>query len=153
MSAQTEMTLTSRELAIEKAKAEGRAIVIQAAIGFLTMTPAAHGRAGADDAHKHLVDHAPGWVLEALGDALLAYRLPDLDFTSEDVRLRAERNTTVKAWLAVKGRENCFPGWWQRRVKLHRLERTKESRVARRPEARGRVLPAWRFPRPTQDGA
>lgn len=110
------------------------------------MTPTAHGQAGADDAHRHLVEHAPAFVLRALGDALLAYRLPDCDFTSEQVRLLAERSDAVKGWLAVKGREACYGGWWQQHAKLHHLERTGEWRVATRPSRRGARLPVWRFP-------
>lgn len=103
-----------------------------------------HGRAGAADAHRHATDHAPAFVLQALGDALLAFR--NTEFTAEDVRLVAERSDAVKSWLAVKGREACYGGWFVSRVELHHLERTGAMRVAQRKQARGRVLPLWRFP-------
>lgn len=103
-----------------------------------------HRRGGADDAHRHLAEHAPAHVLTALGDALLAHR--DRAFTSDDVRRMAEQSEAVKGWLAVKGREACYGGWFVSRVELHQLTRTGVMRRSTRPEARGRMLPEWVFP-------
>ena len=109
------------------------------------LTPTQHGQAGARDAEKHLKDEAPGWLLDALGDALLAFQ--GGDFTSEMVRHRAEQSEAVAGWLAVKGRENCFPGWWRSRIKLHRLVRVDRApAIARRATRRGATLPYWKFP-------
>lgn len=121
------------------------------AVPPIRLTPSDKGKAGAADAKRHLTDHAPAFVLQALGDALLAYNLPDCDFTAEQVRLLAEKSDAVKGWLAVKGREACYGGWFVSRVELHRLERTGEMRRASRPAARGRYLPVWRFPVPSQE--
>ena len=105
------------------------------------------GRDGASDAEKHLTDHAPGWLLDALGDALLAFQ--GGDFTSEMVRHKAEQSEAVKGWLGVKGRENCFPGWWRSRIKLHRLVRVDRApAIAKRSSRRGATLPYWRWPQP-----
>ena len=112
----------------------------------------AHGRAGrakgmdgAEDAARHLKEHAPSWVLTALGDALMAFRKSS-GFTFEQVRTRAEQSDAVKLWLGVSGRENCFPGWVRSRIRLHRLERTGADAIAERGDARGRRLPKWKFP-------
>lgn len=121
-------------------------VALEIALSPPKMTPLAKGMAGADDATQHLTDHAPAFVLQALGDALLAYNMPDCDFTSESVRLLAEKSEAVKGWLAVAGREACYGGWWMTHAKLHHLERTGEMRRAQRPQARGRMLPVWQWP-------
>jgi hypothetical protein len=98
--------------------------------------------AGADDAAKHLHDEAPGWVLSALGDALLSMR--GRKFTSDDVRRSA--GPAVDAWLTAEPeRQNCFSGWWQRRVKLHRLIRC-GSVPSTRKDRRGAYVTQWEFP-------
>lgn len=107
-------------------------------------TPAEHGAAGAADALAHATDHAPAFVLKALGDALLAQR--GFEFTAETVRVLAEQSEAVKGWLAVKGREACYGGWFMTHAKIHRLRATGALRRAERKEARGRKLPVWRFP-------
>lgn len=142
--AQTELVLTAKGPTWDELRA-GRNMAT-GAIRLLTPAERAvrKGQDGATDAHKHLTDHAPAYVLEALGDALLAFR--DAEFTAEDVRLVAERSDAVKGWLAVTGRENCYGGWFVSRVELHHLERTGAWRVAQRKQARGRPLPVWRFP-------
>jgi len=120
-------------------------LVLYADFSPLRLTPTQHGQAGAEDAEKHLREEAPGWLLDALGDALLAFQ--GGPFTSEMVRHKAEQSEAVKGWLAVKGRENCFPGWWRSRVRLHRLVRSsRPPAIARRGSRRGAVLPWWRFP-------
>lgn len=120
-------------------------LIVRASIQSLPpSTPIQHGMDGAFDANAHLADSAPAFVLHALGDALLALR--GTAFTSEQVRAVAERSEAVRDWLAVKGREACYGGWWVSRVELHHLERTGEMRRAQRPQARGRMLPVWVFP-------
>lgn len=106
------------------------------------MTPTQHGEAGAEDSARHLSDHMPGWLLERLGDALLMY--VGREFTSEDIRRASGQ--VVNDWLSIKGRENCFPGWWRSRIRTHKLERTGRDEIAQREDARGRRLPIWRFP-------
>ena len=111
-------------------------------------TPTEKGEAGAEDAHQHARDHAPGWLLQALGDALLACRDLDGGFTSETIRLAAEaKSEALKAWLEVKGRDACYGGWWRSRIRLHKLVRVaRPPAVAQRASRRGAVLPWWRFP-------
>ena len=118
-------------------------------LAALRLFPSEQGRRtgldGGADAHKHLTDHAPGWLLDALGDSLLACQ--GGDFTSEMVRHRAEQSEAVKGWLGVKGRENCFPGWWRSRIKLHKLVRVDRApAIAQRSSRRGATLPWWRWP-------
>ena len=109
------------------------------------LTPTQHGQAGAEDAEKHLREEAPGWLLDALGDSLLAFQ--GGDFTSEMVRHRAEQSEAVKGWLGVKGRENCFPGWFRSRIRLHKLVRVDRApAIAKRATRRGATLPYWKFP-------
>lgn len=110
----------------------------------LGLTPREHGEAGGADALKHATDHAPAFVLKALGNALLGFR--GFDFTAEDVRLRAEQSEAVKGWLAVKGREAFYGGWFMTHAKLHRLVAIGTLKRSERKEARGRKLPVWRFP-------
>ena len=106
-------------------------------------TPTEKGEAGAEDAHQHARDHAPGWLLEALGDALQAQH--GREFTSEQIREAA--GPTVNAWLDVKGRGNCFPGWWRARRKQFKLVRVnRPPAVAQRASRRGSTLPYWKFP-------
>lgn len=109
----------------------------------LRRTPAVQkGRDGADDAAKHLKDHAPGWVLEALGDALLSLR--GQRFSSDDVRRIA--GPTVDAWLTDEPeRVNVFSGWWQRRVKKFKLVRV-GSTESTREDRRGAWIALWEFP-------
>lgn len=105
-------------------------------------TPAEHGAAGAADAAKHLTDHAPGWLLERLGDAILS--LHDTDFTSDDIRRIA--GATVDAWLlAEKSRRNCFSGWFTARRKAFQLQRVGFV-PSTRENPRGRMIAVWRFP-------
>ena len=84
----------------------------------------------------------PGWVLNALGDALLSFA--GSEFTSDQIRTRA--GSTVDAWLtAEKSRRNVFSGWFQSRSELYHLERCGQ-RKSSRPGARGRFVSVWRFP-------
>ena len=105
-----------------------------------------HGLDGAEDGAKHLKDEAPAFVLESLGNALLAFRA-SAGFTSEDVRLRAEQSAAVKGWLDGPTRNACFSGWFRSRIRLHRLERVIcAPRIAQRASRRGATLPVWKFP-------
>lgn len=108
------------------------------------MSPREHGEAGARDAHKHLKDHAPGWVLERLGDALLSLR--GREFTTDDVRRIA--GPTVDAWLMDANwpeRQNCFSGWFTMRRKKFKLKRVR-SEPTTRANGRGRWIGVWAFP-------
>ncbi len=115
------------------------------------MTPTQHGQAGATqgilgaaDAAKHLRQEAPAWLLQALGDSLLACRDMPEGFSSDDVRRLA--GPTVDAWLtAEKVRRNCFSGWWQSRVRLHKLIRVGTT-PSKREDANGRHIAVWKFP-------
>lgn len=106
------------------------------------------GKDGAADADKHLHDHAPGWVLEALGDAFQS--MHGRDFTSDDVRRVA--GPTVDAWLTDKNwpeRQNCFSGWFTMRRKKFKLCRV-GGVPSTREDARGRWIGVWRFPVPME---
>ena len=118
-------------------------LTLRCDLSAFRLTPSEKGEAGASDAAKHLREEAPGWLLEALGDALQAQH--GREFTSETIRAAA--GPTVNAWLDVKGRENCFPGWWRARRKRFKLVRVaRPPAVAQRASRRGAVLPFWRFP-------
>lgn len=105
-------------------------------------TPREHGEAGADDARKHLHDHAPAWLLEALGDALVTMR--GTEFSSDDVRRLA--GPTVDAWLTAEPeRQNTFSGWWMKATRRHHLQRV-GSRRSTREDRRGAWVSTWRFP-------
>ena len=109
------------------------------------MTPTQHGQAGGEDAKRHLTDEAPGWLLDALGDALL--RFQGGDFTSEMVRHRAEESEAVKGWLDGPTRNACFSGWWRNAVRRYRLVRVNRApAIAKRASRRGATLPWWRWP-------
>ena len=111
------------------------------------MSPTQHGQAGAEDGHQHLKDRAPAFVLESLGDALMAFR--GTEFTSEMVRGVAERSEAVAGWLNGPTRNACFSGWFRSRIRLHKLVRvSRPPAVAQRASRRGSVLPYWRFPTP-----
>ena len=117
------------------------AFTIQRTSGTMRLTPAEHGVAGADDAAKHLADHMPGWLLEKLGDALLAQR--DV-FSSDDVR--REAGATVNAWLeAEEVRRNTFSGWFMKATRRHKLVRVGTQR-SQRENRRGAWIATWRFP-------
>ncbi len=118
-------------------------LVLYCDLSVFRFTPTGKGKAGASDARKHLVDHAPAFVLTALGDALLAMRDKDA-FSSDEVRALA--GPTVDAWLtAEKVRRNTFSGWFMTHAKLHKLVRV-GSRKSTRADARGRMTSLWRFP-------
>lgn len=125
------------------ANAEGRFPLVEI-VPVLRISPTEKGDAGAADAEKHLRDHCPAFVLEALGNALMAHQ--GLDFTFEQVRVRAEQSEAVRGWLGAKGRENCFAGWARSRIRLHKLERAGKDAIALRGQRRGARLPYWRFP-------
>ena len=121
----------------------GRVVRIEDSVVTVQWSPTEKGEAGAEDAHQHARDHAPGWLLEALGDALQAQH--GREFTSEQIREAA--GPTVNAWLDVKGRGNCFPGWWRARRKQFKLVRVnRPPAVAQRASRRGSTLPYWKFP-------
>lgn len=104
-------------------------------------TPRDLGEAGQADAERHTTDHMPGWLLQRLGDALLAQYG---EFTSDAVR--REAGETVNAWLTAEPeRVNCFSGWWQRAVRRHHLHRV-GSVPSSRDDRRGAYVSLWRFP-------
>lgn len=102
-------------------------------------------------ASESAADHMPAFVLEALGDALMAFNRDGMTFSSYDVRDLAEKADAVKRWLSPqesslkKLRQNCMGGWFQSRVELHELVRV-GSTPSRRPERRGAWIALWRFP-------
>ena len=118
---------------------------IQTNARFNTLTPTARGEAEAADAAQHLTDEAPGWLLDALGDALLAFQ--GGDFTSEMVRSRAEESEAVKGWLDGPTRNACFSGWWRNAVRRYRLVRVNRApAIAKRSSRRGATIPWWKWP-------